>query len=69
MVSVETEDDDEKEGKKYKVHPKAIHECVNEWVSYGTTQSTKKRKGREWSGVAGTVCVVMHYNGRGIVKG
>ena len=52
-----------------KVHPKAIHERVNEWVSYGTTQSTWRRKGREWCGMAGTVCVVMHYNGRGIVKG
>ena len=33
-----------------KVHPKAIHECVNEWASYGTTQSTWRRKGREWCG-------------------
>ena len=52
-----------------KVHPKTIHECVNEWVSYGTTQSTWRRDGREWSGMAGTVCAVMHYNGLGIVKG
>jgi hypothetical protein len=63
-----TEDDDEKEGEKIKSIQRRFM-SVNEWVSYDTTQGTWKRKGREWSGVAGTVCVVMHYNGQGIVKG
>jgi hypothetical protein len=31
------EDGDESWEGKDKVHPRAIHECVNEWVSYGYT--------------------------------
>ena len=56
MRKVEKDDD---EVGKNKVHPRAMHEGVNEWVSYGTQRTWRQVK----SGVGGrhraSLCVTM----------
>lgn len=59
LRKVEKDDD---EGGKNKVHPRAMHEGVNEWVSYGTQRTWRqvRRSGVERQ----APCVIMRYNGR-----
>ena len=51
MVSVETEDDDEKEGKEIKSIQKRFM-SVNEWgeLRYYTKYEKEERQGMEWGG-------------------